>query len=199
MVLIYKRPSQTDTFHWHEKKVILFAGMEVWMVSSVRVVRVASLEKVVIVVTMVTMASLEKVVIVVMVAGMVSLVRKVPMVSMLKLEVEDMDSAKVEKEADGLRSLKKEEKVMVVTKEGNSVVMVVVVAKEVEPIKEGMACLASLASPVSAKILEAAKVMASAELKVLAATMVTTVARSHHHYHCPPYYQYHSLQRCALE
>ena len=146
--------------------------MEVWMVSSVRVV---------------TMASLEKVVIVVLVAGMVSLVRVVPMVSMLKLELEDMDSAEVEKEKD----------LMVVTKEGNSVV-VVVVAKEVEPIKEGMACLASLASPVSAKILEAAKVMASAELKVLAATMVTTVARSHHHYH-RPYYHYHSLQRRALE
>ena len=163
------------------------------------VVTMANLEKVVILVMVVTMASLEKVVIVVMVAGMVSLVRKVPMVSMLKLEVEDMDSAKVEKEVDGLRSLKKEEKVMVVTKKGNSVVVVVVVAKEVEPIKEGMACLASLASPVSAKILEAAKVMASAELKVLAATMVTTVARSHHHYHCPPYYHYHSLQRRALE
>ena len=134
----------------------------------------ASLEKAVIVVLVAGMVRLEKVVIVVLVAVMVSLVRKVPMVSMLK-------------------------KVMVVTKEGNSVVVVVVVAKEVEPIKEGMACLASLADPVSAKILEAAKVMAAAKVKVLPATMVATVGRSDHHYHFPPYYHYHSLQRRALE
>ena len=89
MVLIYKRPSQTDTFHWHEKKVIIFAGMEVWMVSSVRVVRVASLEKVVIVVTMVTMVSLEKVVIAVTMVTMASLekvVIAVTVVTMASLE-----------------------------------------------------------------------------------------------------------------